>query len=971
MSSELIVRIGANSDKYREELEKVQKTTKNLEKDLAQIGKISAVAFTAGAVAIGGAVIAANKFEEKFTDVVTLLDDASFSTKTLEQGIAGLKKGVLELGQATGENFDDLNQALFDLISAGVPAEEAMDTLRVTTELAAAGATETSIAVKALTSTMTAFGDEAGTAQEISEKFFTAQKFGVTTVGELAREFNKVAGLANNMGVSFDEALASLSALTADGAKPTAEAATQLKAAFNGIINIQKELGKESQQVQEALSLQNIEQKGLVGALTELKEATGGSVVEMKRLLGSSEALQAVLSLTGAQSALVKKQMKEMADESARAATFADALAVKQATGARAMARFSKVIETAAILLGDQFAPLISKAADALSGLFRIFNDNPILIKFSALILGAGTALAAIAGAGALAATAFLQVRAAMLALNISTKVLSIGIKGLVGATGLGLLLIVAGEIYANWEVIWPAMSKTFKKFFNDMIPLIEGVSNFFIDGFNLIIGGAIKFGKAYVAIWKGIIDTVIGVATGVGNILLGVFTLDTDKIKEGVEGAKKAIVDGTRQTISDVKKEITKDTDPLILPVKLEAFDTKEEVKKGDVKAENVKSDVVVADEVSTGQASIDKKVLEDKKKLEADKTQILSDEQKNRIAVNKNAIALIQAAEKKASDQELGFIKRRQDLAFASEKAAAEKNNELRESDQDLIRAQREELLAEEKVYFARKKEQDLMAKEEKNALQKEFNELTKEEQALFNEEELEAIQENILTKQELDTMVAEEKLGAAIERRNQFLVDEKKHGTTVARLNQFLASSEVLLAKQSANQLVALTQSKNETLKGIGKAAAASQIAIDTAAGAASIFAKLNALFPILAPGIGIAGAVAISAFGAEKTANVLAANTGGLVPRNAGIAGRDSVQALLTPGELVVPEKNFDEVVASVAANRSVSPVDRRESDDQTSGVPEIDVNIEINPTGDLMDFIEQQIIKRRVQGVSLL
>ena len=213
-TSELIVKIGADAKDYQSKLKKIGEQTKDLENQLKKTAKISGVAFAAGTASIVAATVASAKFESKFTDVVTLLDDASFSTKTLKEGVAGLKQGVLELGQESGESFESLNQALFDLISAGVPAEEAIDTLRITTELAAAGATETSVAVKALTATMTAFGDKAGDAQEISEKFFTAQKFGVTTVGELAQEFNKIAGLANTMGISFDESLASLSALT-------------------------------------------------------------------------------------------------------------------------------------------------------------------------------------------------------------------------------------------------------------------------------------------------------------------------------------------------------------------------------------------------------------------------------------------------------------------------------------------------------------------------------------------------------------------------------------------------------------------------------------------------------------------------------------------------------------------------------------------------------------------------------------
>jgi len=881
-TSELIVKIGANADQFASELEKVGSTTKNLEKNLATVAKISGAAFAAGTATIAAATIAAGNFEDKFTNVVTLLDKGSFASKSLEQGIEGLKKGVIELGQETGASFEDLNKALFDLISSGVPAEEAIDTLRVTTQLAAAGATDTATAVQALTATMTSFGESAGTAAEISEKFFTAQKFGVTTVGDLASEFSKVAGTANSLGISFDEALASLSALTADGAKPTNVAATQLKATLTSLINVQKNLSSESQAIQEALSLQNLKSKGLVGVLDELKVATGGNVVEMQRLFGSAEGLAVALSLTGAQSELVKKQIAEMADEQKRAAVFADALAVKQENSKKAFERFSRVIETAAIVLGEQFAPIVAKAAELLGEFFKILVNNPVLAKTAALVIGLGTALAGIAAAGALAATAFLKIRAAMVALSISTKVLSIGIKGLVGATGFGLLLIVISEIYANWETIWPAV----------------------------------------VRIFSATVNALANLGAGLGKILKGIFTFDGDAISEGMDMAKKAISDGLDDIIDAVKgKEDAK----VVVPItaKVDESQVQGEVDKlskaGEKGSVSVGAGATVA-KGDSGQAAKDDSLAK-LKENESAKTKALNEEQKKRIAQNKAALDLIQNQNAGATQQELDFIKRKNELALAEQAAAQEKNQAVRDSELELIAAQRAVLLEEERVFLEEKRAIQAEDRETKAALNEELKALSESERAELNQQELDQIQAQILSKREVEDSEAKRKLDFEIKRRNQYLKDEKQFGKTSAEINKFLSSESVQLAKQSANELVGLAQSKNKTLASIGKAASVTQIAIDTATNAASIFAKLNALFPILAPGIGFAGAAAITAFGAEKTANVLAANEGGLVPRNLGTPGKDSIPASLTPGELVVPEKNFDEVVNSVASQRS--------------------------------------------------
>ena len=173
--------------------------------------------------------------------------------------------------------------------------------------------------------------------------------------------------------------------------------------------------------------------------------------------------------------------------------------------------------------------------------------------------------------------------------------------------------------------------------------------------------------------------------------------------------------------------------------------------------------------------------------------------------------------------------------------------------------------------------------------------------------------------LSEKEAKQQVDFDLVKANIDRNNAFLKDQARFGETYAKVNRALHSHEIGLATESANQLVELGSSKNKTLQAIGRAAAVTQIGIDTAQGAASIFARLNALLPLLAPAIGAAGAAAIVAFGAEKTRAVLQANTGGIVPGYG--PNMDSVPAMLTPGELVVPRNNFDEVVGAVRSDRA--------------------------------------------------
>ena len=349
--------VSSNAKKFGQSLKKVGSDAKIVARNLTILGGIVGVA-------IGKAVQASKEFEDGFTDVVTLLDESSFSTKTLKEGIDSLRRGVRQLAKDSGQDFESLLQALFDLISAGVDAEESIVALGDAADLAIAGATTVDSAVKALTASTTAFGKAAGTTREIAETFFTAQKFGVTTVEALGEEFSKVAGLASTLGLSLKETLAAAAALTANGAKPTTVAMTELRAALTAVIKAQSKLPNQSEEVQQALSLENIKRIGLVAAIQETTAALDNDIVAQQKLFGNVRALSAVLSLTGQQADLYTKIIGEMSDKTQSAATFTDALAVKQNTLQFQQKKLAGTIKDIGITIGDALTPAIISLID-------------------------------------------------------------------------------------------------------------------------------------------------------------------------------------------------------------------------------------------------------------------------------------------------------------------------------------------------------------------------------------------------------------------------------------------------------------------------------------------------------------------------------------------------------------------------------------------------------------------------------
>lgn len=852
-SQDLVIRISAQAKQFQDELKKVETKTKALQDNLATAAKVSGAAFVALTGVIAGTVQRAGAFEKTFTNVVTLLDKSSFSTKTLDKGIEDLKKGVIALSIESGESFDVLNKGLFDLISAGVPAEKAIDTLRASTELATAGATDTATATKALTAAITAYGESAGSADEIAQKFFTAQKFGVTTVGELAQEFNKIAGLSKTMGISFDEALASATALTSNGAKPTAQAFTEMKAVLNAVILAQSKLNTQSPEVQAALSLENIKRVGLNQALAETMKATGGNVVAIQKLLGSSEALSAVLSLTGAQAGTFKTILGGMNDEQSRAANFADALKTKQETLDKATARLKQSFDAAAVVIGETFVPLIVKGAEIVGGFAKRFSelDRDTLgtistfIKFAAVLTGLSTAFFT----GALG---LLKFKNFMTALNLAFGVGRVKAALFWGAATLGIATMIS------------------------FLPEIIGY-----------------------------VKELVGWFSKLGDDPKGLKNINSElermkKLRDDVANDNAAVNFGDKkdEQLAKIDAEIAK----------LEQLKQKElEVK------------AVQAGESAPGAPAA--AVKEEAPVANNEALKIKDEETKKRIALAEMEADKLKAIRDNVSKEEIDFEARKAENKLAAIEANKIMDEEERALALENLQLKNEQLLMEEQEYQIRRAEEIALAREQQAVLDEELQALDEEARLALREKDLEELRTQIKTEDQIKNEAAKKRLQDKIKERNQFLKDEQQHGAAYANIQRVLNSEQMQMAGQAANALVGMQQSKNNTLKSIGKAAAMTQLGMETATTAMSAYGAL-APIPFVGPVLGAAAAAAVIAYGAERASNIMSANKGGLIPNtSSSVAGKDSIPATLTPGELVVPAQNFEEVVEATAAARS--------------------------------------------------
>lgn len=354
----------------------------------------------------------------------------------------------------------------------------------------------------------------------------------------------------------------------------------------------------------------------------------------------------------------------------------------------------------------------------------------------------------------------------------------------------------------------------------------------------------------------------------GLSQILSGAFNLDQDKMQEGLNKIKESLK-ATREVFNSSYQQINADNE-----------------------AAQVEQDA--------------------KKKKAADKEAALELQHQNNLRAIKAAqTQLLQLEAENASQAQIDL--KTKEIAVL--KALDETKNQQEKA---LLQTKREEIMALQDEQFA----EDLQRAAEFDAITAEMK-ATLAAQGIAVEAEIRTarlrdIQAGLQTEQDIERQAQENILKKKIELRNQELADRKKYGQTVATLGKILGSEEVAGAKSAAGELVQLQQSKSKELKAIGKAAGVAQITISTAESAMNIYKGFSTI-PIIGPALGVAGAAAAVLFGGERIRQVVSAADGGLI--EGGVAGKDSVPAMLMPGELVVPRKNFNDVVGAVTGDTS--------------------------------------------------
>jgi TP901 family phage tail tape measure protein len=335
------------------------------------------------------------------------------------QGLVGVSAGevnnfsnaILKMGTQVGKGPQELGDAMYFIASAGLRGAEALGVLNQAARSAAAGLGETKIIADALTSVINAYGQNVYSASRANDILVATVREGKTEADQFAPALGKVLPIAAAYGASFENVSAGMAALTRTGTT-AGTSAIYLR-------QVMSQLLKPAKAAREALDAagtsadeirQNVKDKGLLNALSELNTKLGGTdtslaVDGLTKVFGNVRALQAVLSLLGPNLEENRKIFAEVANSTGDAARAFDIYrqsadyAFKQAVASG---------QTALIGLGNALMPLATGLAhlgtvlgSMATGFLRLLNSTSGLIGFfsgigrAVLLFAAGALLTA------------------------------------------------------------------------------------------------------------------------------------------------------------------------------------------------------------------------------------------------------------------------------------------------------------------------------------------------------------------------------------------------------------------------------------------------------------------------------------------------------------------------------------------------------------------------------------------------
>jgi TP901 family phage tail tape measure protein len=276
-----------------------------------------------------------------------------------QESFVRMEQDVRRLGVSLGTGARAQAEALYEVISAGIPVgREAFQVLEAGSAAAIGGLTTVRTAVDGITSVLNAYRLSATEATQVSDQMFEAVNIGKITFDQLSSSIGTVVPVAAAANVSTAEMLGTIASATQQGVR-AGQAIEGLRSALNAFLKPSEDARRIAEALGAEFGVAALRERGLAGALNDLTRATGGSEELLGRLLGDVQAINSAFAITGQNAPATEEAIRRIGEASG---TVAKAQAEVEQSGARALERTAARWEDLRLKVGEVAAGPLSDA---------------------------------------------------------------------------------------------------------------------------------------------------------------------------------------------------------------------------------------------------------------------------------------------------------------------------------------------------------------------------------------------------------------------------------------------------------------------------------------------------------------------------------------------------------------------------------------------------------------------------------
>lgn len=525
---------------------------------------------TSAAHALGS--IASSAMEVGSSFETSLAKVQSISGGTAAE-MASFSKEVLSMSNATAQSADNINEAVYSVISAtGKGMSESLGIVEQANQLATAGFADLDSSISVMTTAMNAYHMSAEDAAHISDSLITTQNLGVTTVAELSQAMGKAIATGGAYGISLENIESGYISLTKNGIN-TAEATTYMSSMFKELADNGTAVGKVIvEKTGKSFGTLMNEGYSVADVLNIVSDSVNGDSEALMNLWSSAEAGKA-------SAAIVSQGLDTFNDnlETLKTSTGTTATAYETMTNTFQFksAQLKNSISNLGIMIyqgvGGPLAELTGIANEGVQGIAAAFQEggisavgpavmdmmsnigNYIIQKLpdataavNTLLEGVGTFITTNQGAITTAVTSIVTTIAAGLPTVLPVLI----------SAGMSILMAIMSGVSQSLPTILPVLIDASVQIVTMLITGLSQNAGLLVEGFITLLGG---IGQALAAVdWSSVgsqVMTAIGTAlseasptalaaiAGIGALMVGKFALSIAPLASKVGGAISGVV--------------------------------------------------------------------------------------------------------------------------------------------------------------------------------------------------------------------------------------------------------------------------------------------------------------------------------------------------------------------------------------------------------------------------------------------